>query len=330
MMTRRQAVAAGAAISIPGAIPGLGEAAPAEAPPTRLLGPIRAVTTTAADLDAVQAAYEGVLGYRVVERGVVPVETAASWGAPKVAGRGLLIMRPAAGEPTFLQFVEQAQPAGFRPMTTFGWNATEIIVQDCEALPARLQGTPFRMVAPPRPLSSSSEIHAMQAIGPANEMLYLTAVTRPMPAERDMPTAEAFVGRCFIAVAGGPGIAPMAAFYRDTFGNVTGPSFNARIVSLSQQNELPEDTHYDLAVTQLGGGTKLELDAYPPGRAPRPRPEGGLPCGMALVSFSVTDFGRFTTRLLAPAHTASIGPFKGRRTGVMAGAAGELIELIET
>src|SRR5206468_3516743 len=72
MMTRRQAIAAGAAI----AVPGVADAAAIAAPPAPLLGPIRAVTTTAADLAAVQAAYETVFGYRVVEHGAVSAETA--------------------------------------------------------------------------------------------------------------------------------------------------------------------------------------------------------------------------------------------------------------
>jgi len=326
MMTRRQTMAGGAAV----AVPSVGRSSEPTPPAAPLLGPILAVTTTAEDLAAVEAAYESALGYVVVDRSTVSADTAAAWGAPKVAGRKYLTMRPAAGEPTFLRFVEQAQPAGFRPMTTFGWNATEIIVQDCDALAERLKGTAFRMVAPPRPLSSSSEIRAMQAIGPANEMLYLTAVTSPLPAARDMPSAEAFVGRCFIAVMGGPDIPRMAAFYKDTFGNTTSPPFNARILSLSIQNDLPPDTHYDLAVTALGGGTKLELDAYPPGAAARRRPDGGLPFGMAMVSFRCADFGRYAARFVAPAHKARGGPFKGLRTGVMTGAAGELIELIET
>lgn len=326
MMTRRQAVTGGAAMTIPSA----GDAASRGAPGTPQLGPIRAVTTTASNIATVQAAYETVLGYLVVDHGRVSAETAAGWGAPAVAGRKFLVMRPAAGEPTFLRFVEQAQPAGFQPMTTLGWNATEIIVQDCDALAERLKGTAFRMVAPPRPLSSSPEIRAMQAIGPANEMLYLTAVTSPLPASRDMPTAEAFVGRCFIAVMGGASIPRMADFYLQTFGNPTTSPFNAQILSLSIQNGLPAETRYDLAVTQLGGGTKLELDAYPASAKARPRPPGGLPCGMAMVSFACADVERFADRFVAPARAAMDGPFKGRRIGVLEGAAGELIELVET
>ena len=320
MITRRVAVGAGAAASLAGGALAQG------VQPT--LGPIRAVTTTAADLRAVEAAYSRFLGYRVVHRGRVPAQTARIWGAPAVAGRGLLIMAPEAGEPTLLRFVEQAMPADFKPMTTLGWNSTEIIVQDCDAVARRLADSPFRIVGPPKNLDGSGDIRAMQAIGPANEMLYLTATTRPMPG-RDMPTAEAFIGRCFIAVLAGRDIAGMSDFYRASFGRETGPTFTSRILSLSAQQGVSPETRYDLAVVQLGGGTKLELDAYPPTSGPRPRPAGGLPLGMAMVSFECSDLARHAAHMAAPPRPAQIGPFRGRRTGVVAGPAGELIELIQ-
>ncbi len=323
MITRRLVLSGGAVSPF---LAAAGARAADTAPP--LLGPIRAVTTTAADLEAVRTAYEQYLGYKVVDRGHVGAATAAGWGAPAVAGAPLMIMAPPAGQATLLRFVEQPMPAGFRPMTTLGWNSTEIIVQSSDAVAERLKDSPFRIVGPPRDLSSGSDIHAMQAIGPANEMLYLTSVKRPMPG-RDMPTAEAFVGRCFIAVAGGHDIAAMAAFYRDTFGNVTTDPLTLPIHALSGENGMPQDTRYKLAVTQLGGGTKLELDEYPPNALPRPRPPGGLPVGMAIVSFECAAFDRFTSRMVAPPHVGEIGPSRGKRVGVLAGAATELIELFE-
>jgi hypothetical protein len=326
MIRRRSLIAAG--LVLPMAAGGRRAARAADAAPARL-GPIRAITTTVADLGAVRGAYQTFLGYRVVDEGRISPHTAKGWAAPAIEGARFLIMAPQAGEPTLLRFVEQPQPADFAPMTTLGWNSTEIIVQSSDAVAERLKTSPFRIVGPPRNLASSADIRAMQAVGPGNEMLYLTSVSRPLPG-RDMPTAEAFVGRAFIAVAGGHDITVMAAFYRGTFGNVTSPPFNAPIRSLSAQNHLPEDTRYDLAVTALGGGTKLELDRYPATAQPRPRPPGGLPSGMAIVSFECSDFDRFTDRMRAPPHPSPIAPFKSRRVGVMAGAAGELIELIET
>jgi len=325
MITRRTTIATGMAAAA------LGTHGARAQPPTPSLGPIRAVTTTTGrDLGAVEAAYARYLGYRVVQRGRVPAETARLWGAPAAAGRSLLVMAPQAGEPTLLRFVQQPQPPGYRPMTTFGWNSTEIIVQDPDALEQRLLKSPFHIVGRPNFLSSSSEIRAMQAIGPGGEMLYLTAVVKPLPPERDMPKAEAFVGRCFIAVLGGPDIKTMSDYYLKTFGRVTSPPFNVPISTLSVQNRLPPGTRYDLAVVQLGGGTKLELDHYPPGAGPRPRQAGGLPPGMAMVSFECRDFDRYVGMMAGPPKPSKLaGPLKGRRTGVLTGAVGELIELVE-
>ena len=294
----------------------------------RVLGPVRGVTTTAADLGAVEAAYARYLGYRVAERTEVAPETAQAWGAPAVAGRPALVMAPQSGEPTFLRFVQQAPPEGFKACTTWGWAATEIIVQDAYALAERLADSPFRVVGPARPLDSSDSIHAMQAIGPAGEMLYFAMLRRPIPG-REMPTALSFVDRCFIAVLGAPDLPAAARFYEENFGAPPNPTFTGRIRSLSGQNDLSPETRFDLATTELPTGSKIEIDQYLDFARARPRPEGGLPAGMAMVTFECSDFDRFVDRMLSPPIAAQLPPHKGRRAGVLTGAAGELIELVE-
>lgn len=294
----------------------------------RFLGPVRGVTTTAADLAAVEAAYARWLGYRVVMRGKLAEETVNAWGAAALAGKGVLVLQPESGEPTYLRFVEQALPDGFLACTTWGWSATEIIVQDSYALAERFQGSPFRMVGEPRPLASSNDIHAMQAIGPAGEMLYFATLKRSDP-NRDMPVARSFVDRCFIAVMGSPDLPASARFYEETFGNAANPVFHGRIRSLSHQNKLSPETTYDLTTTDLGAGSKIEIDQYGDFARERPRPAGGLPAGMAMVTFECRAFDRYVDRMLASPVPASLPPYEGRRAGLITGAAGELIELIE-
>lgn len=294
----------------------------------RLLGPVRGVTTTAADLASVEAAYTRWLGYRVVERGEVAPETARAWGAPALAGSGLLVLEPESGEPTVLRFVRQEPPPGFKACTTWGWSATEIIVQDAYALAERLADSPFRIVGQPRPLDSSDSIHAMQAIGPAGEMLYFAMVRRPLPGQ-EMPLARSFVDRCFIAVLGASDLPAAARFYEDAFGAPPRPTFVGRIRSLAGQNGLSPETRFELAVTELPTGSKIEIDQYLDFARARPRPEGGLPAGMAMVTFECRSFDRFTGRMLAPPIDARMPPHEGRRAGVLEGAAGELIELVE-
>jgi hypothetical protein len=293
-----------------------------------MLGPIRGVTTTAADLDKVEAAYAKYLGYRAVERGPVAPETAAGWGAPAVAGRDCLVMMPGSGTETYLRFVQQDPVAGYRPMTTYGWNATEIVVQNTDELEVQLKGSPFNIAFPPRPLDGLPDIRAMQGTGPAGEMLYLTWIQRQIPGH-DLPVAKSFVDRCFICVLGGPDMEAMRAFYRKTFGNQPGEVVMPRIQVLSAANGLSPETKHPLCTVPLGGQSLIELDELPKVAGPRPRPDGGLPPGMAIVTFEAPKLDGLKIRPIAPPTAGRLPPYKDHRTATIIGAAGELIELVE-
>ena len=293
-----------------------------------MLGPIRAVTTTAADLDAVEAAYTRYFGYRTVARELVAEDTARGWGAPAVAGKPILVMMPGSGVETYLRFVEQPLPTGFRPMTTFGWNSTEIVVQDTDALQEQLKGSPFDIQFPPRQLDGLADIRAMQGTGPAGEILYLTWIQKPIPGH-DLPVAKTFVDKCFITVLGGPDMEAMRGFYRDVFGNVPGPVAEPRIHILSAAFGLSRESRHKLATVPLGGQTLIEIDEYPAAATERPRPDGGLPAGMAIVTFEHADIGRVAGRCLAPPAASDLLPGRGQLTATLVGAAGELIELVE-
>ena len=292
-----------------------------------MLGPIRAVTTTANDLNAVIDAYSRYLGYRVVTRDTVTAATASGWGAPAVAGKPFVVMMPESGAGIYLRFVEQMAPPGFRPLTSWGWNATEILVQDVEALAARLAHSPFQIIGPPKPLDGLPDIHAMQVIGPAGEALYLTW---KKPVTPDVPMAQSFVDYCFIAVAGGRDIEAMRAFYRTTFGNDSGPARAVHIDVLSNANHLAAETSHPLTTVALGGGSKIELDQYPSGTGPRRQDTGGLPPGMAIVTFEHSRFDGLGIAPVGPIHDAVLPPFRDHRSMTIVGAAGELIELSET
>src|SRR5687768_6087929 len=135
MMTRRTTLAAAAATAAT-----LGAESGEAQTPQHKLGPLRGVTTTAADLKAVEDAYTKHLEYRVVHKGALPADVAAAWGAPALAGKPTMAMEPATGEQTLLRFVEQPMPADFKPMTTYGWASTEIILKSCDVLAEKLAG----------------------------------------------------------------------------------------------------------------------------------------------------------------------------------------------
>ncbi len=278
----------------------------------RSLGAIRAVTITAPDVRAAEAGWIKDMGYKLIRRGAVSKAEALSWGAPATAGKAMSILGPASGEPCYLRFVEQAGGPDYDPKGTYGWNTTEITVQNSDELYERLKTSAFKPDGPPHTVPTYEYLRAMQADGPAGERLNLTWIRERKP---DLAVAQSFVGRVFITVVSVPDLPAAVAFYRDTFGNES-----------SEVHDLPR---FQLVATELEDGCKIEIDQFPQPRKTRNTPPGGLPPGLALVSFECKGFDRFKDRLKGPATTAGYGAFKGRRTGVMAGAAGELIELID-
>jgi len=270
-----------------------------------VLESIRSVTYTVPDLAPVEQAYTRWLRYRVVERGVFPDSLASACGAPAAAGLPSVTLGPLSEEPVHLRFVQDRESAGWRALTTHGWNCSEIVVRDVDALAATLEGSPFRIIGPPTSLQRFPMIRAMQVVGPAGECLYLTEVG-PGSGLR-LPRAQSFVGRVFIVVAGGADLPALFRTY-EPFGNEFDPPVATRVRVISLLNGLPPETEHLHGLVKLGDGTLVELDEYPAVTRPRPRRAGALPPGMAIVTFT--------------AH--GVGPSR-----VIEGAAAELIELTE-
>lgn len=288
------------------------------------LGSIRAVTYAVPDLGAIEAAYVGVLGYRVVARSTVDRQMARTFGAAEVEGRPMLVLGPASGEPVYLRFVHSPAAAGWRALRTFGWNATEYVVEDVDALAARLDNSPFRIIGPPKGLTRFPMIRAMQAIGPAGECCYFTQVGPGSGLE--LAAALSFVGRVFIVVAAGPDVEALFAPYAG-FSNAIDPPVATPVKVISDAHGLPPETCHPHGLVRLPAGTMVELDGYPASATTRTAPPGELPPGMAAVTFEAAPsaFAAVADHWLS-APLASSLPGGGQSVCVR-GAAGELIEL---
>jgi hypothetical protein len=271
------------------------------------LGAIREVVYAVPDLDLVEAAYHDWLDYEVLGRGAVSNPAAANWSCPAAAGRSFVSLGPASGERCTLTFVESPHAAGWRALTTWGWNATEFVVQDVDALAEKLAAadSPFRIIGPPKSLTRYPMIRAMQCAGPAGEFIYLTQVGDG--SGLDLAQAQSFVGKVFIVVAAGPDLPAMFRPY-DRFANPQDPGAATPVWVISWANDLPADTPHPHGLIPLSEGTALELDGYPDVTGPRTRPPGDLPPGMALVAFDC--------------------PQIGHGDHIIEGAAGELIQLM--
>ena len=296
-----------------------------------MLSAILAVTLIVADLSAAEQAYVEWLDYRVVERGALDAAQAAGWNAPQAEGRRYVLLQPASGSHTYLRLVQSPSTPGYASMRNHGWNSNEILAQDPVALAAKFKSgnAPFRVIGEPRPLSMSPSVIAMQAIGPAGELNYFTRIP-PEGTSFLKASAQSFVDRTFIVVLGGPSMPAMIEFYRDTLGLVVTDPAPAKINVLQQAWGVGADFTVPLTIAKVSDRFLIELDGYDTHAAPRPQRPGDLPPGMAMVSFEAHDLDAKKLPWLVPPRVRKDLPYAGRRAGLLRGAAGELVELVET
>jgi hypothetical protein len=293
-----------------------------------MLQTIRMVTVTASNVAAVAAAYERWLGYQIVKRNAVSSELARLWQTPNVAGRAQCWLQPASGEPVYLRFIEAPSVTGYAPLRTYGWNAIELLAADPDDLAARLADSPFEIIGPPRNLRFSEHIRAMQAIGPAQELLYFTRIT-PGKTALNLGHARSFVDRPFIVVNGGADLEALRTFYAEHLKLKVSPASSGRIAVLSRAYGLDEDATQMLALAALPERFAIELDQYPAAAIARPQAAGELPPGIASVSFTLGSLDEIAWPWRHAPQAISEWPYDGRRAAVAVGAAGEWIELIE-
>lgn len=287
-----------------------------------MLKSIVIITLTVLNLGPVEQAYRDGLDYRTVERGAISGELSSVWNTPAATGRPFILMQPASKAEVYLRFVEGPEVDGYAPLTTFGWNATELLVTDPDALATKLEGSAFRIIGPPKDLwAAPNAPRAMQTLGPGNEILYLT--------RNGNFATQTFVDRVFIMVVGGPSMAGFRDFYGAKLGLTVGAATPFPISVISNAQGLPAETTYPLALAEISADFLIELDEYPGTAGARPIAPGNLPPGTAMVSFYVDALDRIDVAWNAAPRTVTGFPYAGRRTGVTIGPAGEWIELIE-
>ncbi|MFW2406048.1 MAG: VOC family protein [Gammaproteobacteria bacterium] len=288
-----------------------------------MLKSILIVTISVLHLGSVEKAFDEFLDYEVVERGVISAELAGAWDTPGMADRDYVLMQPESKAPVYIRFVENEYVADYEPITSYGWNATELLVKDPDAVAERLSDSPFAIIGPPKDLwAAPNAPRAMQTLGPGNEVLYLTTNANF--------TVETDIDRVFIMVVGGPSMDAMSAFYRDQLGLEVGDAMPFSISVVSRAQGLPADTTYPLAVATVSKDFLIELDEYPAAATPRTVKPGFLPPGTSMVTFEVDgELDDLAVDWRVEPREVDGFPYDGREVGVTTGAAGEWIELIE-
>ena len=285
-------------------------------------------TITTANLAHSARAYTEILGYQSLAETEISATLAAHWNMPALRGVSCALLHAPAGTETILRLVEQPDRQPGAMLLGHGWNAMEVLVQDPYVLARELIDTAFKVLVAPRPLPFDASIHAMQVQGPAGELLYMTA----LPTDRmilDLPAARCRVDRPFIAILGGPDMAAMQRYYCALLRTAVLDPQPVLVQIVNEQFSLPADHRIPLGIVKMPRDYLIEIDELPAGAKPHPQTAGQLTRGIAMVSFEYPKLDSLDLAWLQPPRAIGEAPYRGRRTGVTLGAAGEWIELIE-
>ena len=293
-----------------------------------ILGPFAAATVMAPDPAAAAAAYVNFLGYQQITTDKVPEGIAESWGSPAMAGRHVVSVQSESGHGAILRFVEGNPLGSYAPFTTFGWNALEILTADVNSLPARLEGSPFKIVGMPRDLYPSGSIRAMQTLAVADEMVYLTQVNEA-PETEYLPKAKTLVDHLFITILGSDDFKASRKFYSDNFEVTLGDVHKMRVTGINVAFGLDIENKHKLSTIRMASKATLELDDFPKGAKHREIRDGEIPPGIGLLSLEVNSLDLVTLPFRGEIIQGDGPLYRGRRAATITGSAGEWIELIE-
>lgn len=291
-------------------------------------GQILGGTITTPNLDRALADYRDRLGLKVIEQATLPADLTASWSTPASTGARFATLQPTSGAPCFLRLVEAPTPPGFKPIRTYGWAAFEITVQDVYGWPAKLAGSGFDIIGPPKEIEGLPYFVAMQMTGRGREMIYLNEVRQNTPSS-DLPKAASPVDHIFIVILACADRPAALAWYADKVKLDIGGSYTIEYTMINKAFALPDGTQSTITMVQKGRLPIIEVDGYPDTATVRPGPADALPAGNAIVTLAVDSFDALALDWITPPVIRD-GPFyAGCRTATVRGSAGELLELIE-
>lgn len=292
-------------------------------------GTILGGLSTVPDLAAALAAYRDVLGLDVIEQGELDDGLAASWNCPANAGSRFATLQPKSGEPCWFRLVEQPDFPGFKPTTTYGWAAFELTVEDVWKWPDALPEEHFTIVGPPKELENIEPTFIpMQTLGPGKEMIYLNQVLSNS-SDTDLPKAKSPVDRIFIVVLATPDRKASLEWYADNLGLERGADYTLPYSMINTAFGLPADHQTTISMVMQKRMPIVEVDDYPRSAMRRPRHEGMLPPGNALVTLAVENLDECEAEWIEEPAIRGGALYQGRRAATAIGAGCELIECVE-
>lgn len=291
-------------------------------------GRIMGGVVTTPDLGAALEDYQAALGLTLVEQTTLPADLAASWSCPNSAGARMATLQPQSGAHCFIRLVEQAVPQDFLPTRTYGWAAYELTVQDVFGWPDRLAGSGFEIIGPPKEIAGLPFFIPMQVIGRGGEMIYLNEVRENTPSS-DLPRAQSLADHIFICILATPDRGANLAWLTDNIGLDISGSYTLEYTMINKAFGLPDGTQSTITMVQKERLPIIEVDDYPDAATVRPKAEGCLPPGCALVTLAVDSLDAVEVDFITPPAVRTEAIYGGQRVASTIGFAGELLELVE-
>lgn len=289
------------------------------------LGPSITGTLVTAKFDETVAAYVNHLDMTVAESGVVDQALAEVWQTPALIGQRVATLLSPSNIP-WIRVVEDKNAIPAKPFREIGWMALEVVVADVDALANDLAQSGFETFRPPANLDVSDAIRAMQVIGPAGEVLYLTQIGAEVP-PFVLPVATCRVDHLFIPVMCCHDREAATAFY-EAFEGVKAYRFDTKITSLNKAYGYELDRRHPVSTVQLAGATMIEIDQIAESQA-KPIAQGSLPSGIAMISYEVDSIDSLSVNWVSAPKELPGVLYQGRKVGLIQCPGGELIELIE-
>ncbi len=294
-----------------------------------VIGPWVASTIVTSKKDIVEKSYQDWLDYTLTFQGIISEELANSWGAEKLIGSKFSCLEPASGKNFQLRIIEYPINGDYKPLTTYGWNAAELVVRDTDKLDKKLSNSPFKIIGKPADLKMTKQIRAMQIEGLAKEIFYLTMFKEKI-SKYDLPDAESDIDNMFIAVLATDNPEKVQNWYMKNFGIQKREVSKTNISVLDRSFGFQMGTgQYGLTVIPLNGQSLIEVDEYPKIAKKRNYQEGLLPQGNALMSIFIDSINSLIPMSISEPVMINFPPYNGAKSITVKGAAGELIEFIE-
>ncbi|SEL93881.1 hypothetical protein SAMN05216262_1368 [Colwellia chukchiensis] len=291
----------------------------------RQLGPIVGATLLHSDIDAVITSYQTILGYTLVSEQTIAAELVNCWRAPDLIGNKSAILASANGD-SWLRIIENknAQPA--KPLKSYGWMALESNVHNVDNIRKKFTNDAFTIIGEPAYLQVSDAIKAMQVIGPAGEVNYLTQVDKEVP-PFDLPMTTYETGSLFIPVLCTPNRAASLKFYQALNNADAGLSFETKVTVLNNAWGHDVEHQFPVATLQLDGKCLFEIDQVD-NAIPIESSQGSLPSGIAMITCQVKNIAAIAKKFNTDIYYTDDPYYPSKSIILLQGAAGELIELV--